>query len=221
MADTPGQAAMQATIAGLQSRSTALRKAAVNPRSGERALLEAALTELDAAIDALGAAGGGERAAGKDGPGAGQSDRRLLQAVFGQVSVPLLVVDAEGTIRRANSAACELLGVGPGYATGRTLASMIEAGGHAPLRSRLAAVRRTGTRGSTECSLLTDAGEVTCVLDIQPLAIRGDDDRLLVAVQTADRRGYRADGRAPVPVPVRWRARAAAGRGDRRRDPAD
>ncbi len=207
MADTAGQAAMQDTIGGLRSRSTALRKAAVNPRSGERALLEAALTELDAAIDALGAAGGGERAAGKDGPGGGQSDRRLLQAVFGQVSVPLLVVDPEGTIRRANSAACELLGVGPGYATGRTLASMIEAGGHAPLRSRLAAVRRTGTRGSTECSLLTDAGEVTCVLDIQPLAIRGDDDRLLVAVQTADRP---ATGRTAAP---RSRSRSGGGRG--------
>ena len=208
MADTPGQAAVQDTVAGLRSRSTALRKAAVNPRSGERALLEAALTELDAAIDALGTAGGSERAAAKEGPGGGgQSDRRLLQAVFGQVSVPLLVVDAEGTIRRANSAACELLGVGPGYATGRTLASMIEAGGHAPLRSRLAAVRRTGTPGSTECSLLTDAGEVACVLDIQPLAVRGDDDRLLVAVQTADRP---ATGRTATP---RSRSRSGGGRG--------
>ena len=158
MADTPGQAAMHDTIAGLQSRSTALRKAAVNPRSGERALLEAALTELDAAIDALGAAGAPSGRARTARAAEVQSDRRLLQAVFGQVPVPLLVVDAEGTIRRANSAACELLGVGPGYATGRTLASMIEAAGHAPLRSRLAAVRRTGTPGSTECSLLDRRG---------------------------------------------------------------
>lgn len=124
---------------------------------------------------------------GRDGHStAAQSDRRLLQAIFGQAPVPLLVVDAEGMIRRANSAACELLGVGPGYATGRTLASMIGPGGHAALRSRLAAVRRNGTPGSTACSLLTDAGEVECVLDIRPLAVRGDDDRLLVAVQAAN-----------------------------------
>jgi PAS domain S-box-containing protein len=207
MADTPGQAAMQDTIAGLQSRSAALRKAAVNPRSGDRALLDAALTELDAAIDALGAAGGGQ-APSRDAPGGGaQSDRRLLQAIFGQVAVPLLVVDAEGTIRRANAAACELLGVGPGYATGRALASMIEPGGHAPLRSRLAAVRRSGKPGRTECSLLTDAGEVACALDIQPLAVRGDDDRLLIAVQTGDRP---ATGRS---APPRSRSRTGNSRG--------
>jgi PAS domain S-box-containing protein len=207
MADTPGQAGMQDTISGLRSRSTALRKAAVNPRSGDRALLDAALTELDAAIDALGAAGS-EQVRSRDGSGgSAQSDRRLLQAIFGQVAVPLLVVDAEGTIRRANAAACELLGVGPGYATGRALASMIEPGGHAPLRSRLAAVRRAGKPGRTECTLLTDAGEVSCVLDIQPLAVRGDDDRLLVAVQT----GNRPDaGRTTRP---RSRSRTGNGRG--------
>src|SRR3984957_16547627 len=141
MADTPGRPASQAAIAALQSRSVALRKAAVNPQSGERDLLEAALTELDAAIDALGAT----QAARRDGQGGGaQSDCWLLQAVFGQALVALLVVDTEGTVRRANAAACELLGVGPGYATGRTLASMIQPAGHAPLRSRLAAVRRGG-----------------------------------------------------------------------------
>src|ERR1700722_4600452 len=186
MADTPGRPASQAAIAALQSRSVALRKAAVNPQSGERDLLEAALTELDAAIDALGAT----QAAGRDGQGGGaQSDRRLLQAAFGQAPVALLVVDTEGTVRRANAAACELLGVGPGYATGRTLASMIEPAGHALLRSRLAAVRRAGTPGRADCRLLTDAGPVDCVLDIRPLAVRGDDDRLLVAVETADRAG--------------------------------
>lgn len=212
MPDTPGRAAVHEAIAGLQSRSAALHRAAVNPRSGDRALLEAALTELDAAIEALAATGRGAPAAGQDGPGGREgpsagahSDRRLLQAVFGQAPVPLLVVDAEGTIRRANSAACELLGVGPGYATGRTLASMIEPGGHAPLRSRLAAVRRTGTPGSAGCSLLTDAGEVECVLDIRPLAVRGDDDRLLVTVQAAD-------GAVTARPPAR-RSRTGSGRG--------
>src|SRR3984957_5284632 len=141
MADTPGRPASQAAIAALQSRSVALRKAAVDPRSGERDLLEAALTELDAAIDALGAT----QAAGRDGQGGGaQSDRRLLQGGFGRAPVALLGGATGGTGRRANGAAGELLGVGPGYATGRTLASMIEPAGHALLRSRLAAVRRGG-----------------------------------------------------------------------------
>jgi PAS domain S-box-containing protein len=181
MADTPGKAAPDA-IAELQSRSAALRKAAANPRAGDRALLDAALTELDAAIGALAAATGSS--AGREGNGSGaQPDRRLLQAIFGQTPVPLLVVDGEGIIRRANIAACELLGVGPGYATGRNLTSMIESGGHAPMRSQLAAVRRTRSPASADCVLLTADGEIACALDIRMLEIRGDDDRLLLVLR--------------------------------------
>jgi len=212
MADTPGQAAARDTIGGLRSRSAELRKAAANPRSGERALLDAALTELDAAIEALRSAGNGGPAGGKDGHGGGaQSDRRLLQAIFGQLPLPLLVVDPAGTIRRANTAACDLLGVGPGYATGRTLAAMIEPAHQAPVRSRLAAVQRTGAAGRVECALLTDAGEAACVLDIRQLTVRGDDDRLLVAI----RAGADADGPAGAgpkrPAPRRGRGAGRPG----------
>jgi serine phosphatase RsbU (regulator of sigma subunit)/PAS domain-containing protein len=184
MADTPGQSGTPDAVVGLQLRSAELRKAAASPRSGDRALLDAALSELDAAIEVLSRAGNGAPGGGKEGQsGSTQSERRLLQAIFGQTPLPLLVVDAGGTIRRANAAACELLGVGPGYATGRQLGSLIESAGQAPLRSRLAAVRRTGTPGSVECSLLTGGGEAGCVLDIRTLTVRGDDDRLLVALR--------------------------------------
>lgn len=190
MAETPGRAA----IAGLQSRSAALREAAANPRSAERALLDAALSELDAAIEVLNTAVDGGPAGGKETQSASsQSERRLLQAIFGQTPLPLLVVDAEGMIRRANAAACDLLGVGPGYATGRKLSTLIEAAGQAPLRSRLAAVRRTGNPGRVQCGLLTDDGETACVLDIRQLVVRGDDDRLLVAVRPGG-----AAGREPA-----------------------
>jgi serine phosphatase RsbU (regulator of sigma subunit)/PAS domain-containing protein len=184
MADTPGKAAPDA-IAELQSRSAALRKAAANPRAGDRALLDAALTELDAAIGALAAAGGSPT--GREGNGSGaQPDRRLLQAIFGQTPVPLIVVDGEAIVRRANMAACELLGVGPGYATGRTLTSMIESAGHATVRSQLAAVRRTRNPASADCTLLTAGGEVASAVDIRMLEIRGDDDRLLLALRPGE-----------------------------------
>lgn len=184
MADIPGKAAPDA-IAGLQSRSAALRKAAANPKAADRALLDAALTELDAAIESLVAGTGAP--AGKDGNGAGgQPERRLLQAIFGQTPVPLLVVDGENIVRRANLAACELLGVGPGYATGRALTSMIEPAGHAPLRSQLAAVRRTRAAASASCGLLAADGEISCSVDIRMLEIRGDDDRLLLALRAGE-----------------------------------
>jgi PAS domain-containing protein len=184
MPDTAGQTGPQDAVAGLQSRSAELRKAAASPRAADRALLDAALSDLDAAIEILTGAANGAPAGGKEAQrGSTQSERRLLQAIFGQTPLPLLVVDADGTIRRANAAACDVLGVGPGYATGRPLSSLIEAAGQAPLRSRLAAVRRTGTPAGVECSLLTGDGEAPCVLDIRTLTVRGDDDRLLVAVR--------------------------------------
>ncbi len=181
MADTPGQPAAQDAAAGLKSRSAALRRAAANPRARQAALLDAALTELDGAIDALLAAGNGASAAGHGEQAGGlHSDRRLLQAVFAQAPVPLLVVDGDSTVRRANSAACELLGVGPGYATGKTLTSMIDNAGQAPLRSQLAGVIRTGKAASVSCSLLGGDGLVSCELDIRLISVRGDDDRLLI-----------------------------------------
>jgi serine phosphatase RsbU (regulator of sigma subunit)/PAS domain-containing protein len=184
MADIPGRAAPDA-VAGLQSRSAALRKAAANPRAADRALLDAALTELDAAIESLVAGNGAP--AGKDANGAGgQPERRLLQAIFGQTPVPLLVVDGENIVRRANLAACELFGVGPGYATGRAIMSMIEPAGHAPLRSQLAAVRRTRAAASASCSLLAAGGEITCSVDIRMLEIRGDEDRLLLVLRAGE-----------------------------------
>jgi serine phosphatase RsbU (regulator of sigma subunit)/PAS domain-containing protein len=181
MPDNPGRPVARDSVAGLRSRSAALRQAAANPRAGQQALLDAALAELDAAIDALSAAGNGNSGPGQvDQPSGLHSERRLLQAVFGQAPMPLFVIDGEGTVRRANSAACELLGVGPGYATGKTLISMIEPAGQAPLRSQLAAVIRTGKPASVTCSVLTDLGTVSCELAIRQLSIRGDDDRLLV-----------------------------------------
>jgi serine phosphatase RsbU (regulator of sigma subunit)/PAS domain-containing protein len=214
MPDTPDRAAAQDAATLLKSRSAALRQAAANPRAGQRALLDAALAELDGAIDALTAADSATARPGRDDQGGGaHSDRRLLQAVFAHTPVALLVVDDEGTVRRANAAACDLLGVGPGYATGKMLTSMIEAGGQAPLRSQLAAVLRTGAPASVRCSLLAGDGAVSCELNIRLLTVRGDDDRLLIAASRADPSGH-ADAAPPAGRGAKQRAGGpkAAGR---------
>ncbi|HXW44536.1 MAG TPA: SpoIIE family protein phosphatase [Streptosporangiaceae bacterium] len=172
-------------VAALTSRTAALRRAAGNPKARQEALLDAALTELDAAIEALAAAGTATVGAGRDEQASGgqHSDRRLLQAAFAQAPIALLVIDGDATVRRANLAACELLGVGPGYATGKALTAMIESAGQATLRTQVAAVVRTGKPAAVSCGLLSSAGPVGCQLAIRPLSVRGDDDRLLVAVR--------------------------------------
>ncbi len=94
----------------------------------------------------------------------------------------MYVVDGEGTVLRANSAACEVLGVGPGYATGKALADLIEPASRAALRSQLAAVGRTGKPARLTCGLAGTTGVIRSELAIGPLQVRGDANRLLVAL---------------------------------------
>jgi PAS domain S-box-containing protein len=179
-----GLAGPRGDLDGLRSRAAALRQAAGLPQPEPQALLEAALVELDGAIAALDEANGDTAGTGGDGRALSglHSERRLLHAVFTGTPVPLFVVDHEGTVLRANAAACELLGVGPGYATGKSLGALIEPPVRAALRSQLAAAARTGAPTRLHCGVLADAGVVRCEIEIRPLAVRGDADRMLVTV---------------------------------------
>jgi serine phosphatase RsbU (regulator of sigma subunit)/PAS domain-containing protein len=195
----PDRSASGSEIAELRGRAAALRQAAKLPRAESATLLEAALAELDGAIETLAETNGGT--AGSAGEGRAlsglHSERRLLHAVFADTPLPLYVADAEGTVLRANLAGYEVLGVGPGYATGKALTALIEPATRAALRSQLAAVARTGKPATLTCGLSGTSGVVRCELVIRPVRIRGDADRLLVAVrpEPAGRPGAAARGR--------------------------
>ncbi len=176
---------------GLKTRVGALRQAAGMPEAEPASLLDAALTELDAAVTALDSAsldGAGQDGArgpdARDDEPAGQdgrnADRRLLQAIFQQVPVALFLLGRDGTVRRANAAAAELVGATPGYATGRLFAALAEPASRAAVRSQLAAVARTGEPHVLTCGLYGPAGVVPCNLQMRTVSVRGDDDRLLV-----------------------------------------
>src|SRR5215472_17180596 len=176
----------RADTAGLRSRAAGLRQAARLPRAQPQVLLDAALAELDAAVAALDRADGVVDTSGDGRESAGaHPDRRLLHAVFTATPLPLYVVDRDGTVLRANTAASELLGAGPGYATGRSLTTLIEPAARAALRSKLAAVMRTGVGEQISCGLLGSDGVIPSGLLIEPLTVRGDVDRMLVAIDKA------------------------------------
>jgi PAS domain-containing protein len=62
-----------------------------------------------------------------DGPPASVSaERALLRAVFQNAPAPLFLLEADGTIRRANGKAGDLIGAPPGYATGRPLTAFVD-----------------------------------------------------------------------------------------------
>ncbi len=199
MPDVPDRPEPGGDLAGLRSRTTALRQAAKLPRAQTQALLAAALTELDGAIEALMAARGPSADADGDDRTLSSlhSDRRLLHAVFTATPVALFVADTDGTVLRANSAACDLLGVGPGYATGRSLTALIEPPARAVMQSQLAAVVRTAKSAQLTCGILASSGVVRMHVTISPVLVRGDSGRLLVSVGVADsaRPEARADGK--------------------------
>jgi hypothetical protein len=101
--------------ADIAARRDALRQAASLPGADPRTLIDAALTELDAAIEAIsagtpGAAAGAGDPSGEALPEAVRTERRLLQAVFQQAPVPLFLLEQDGTIRRTT---------GPRHCSGR------------------------------------------------------------------------------------------------------
>ena len=162
-------------IAGLRERSGALRQSAALPGAQLPQLLEAALAELDGAIDAAAGlqagSGSGARAAHADGP---DVERRLLRAMFAEAPVPLFLLDRDGTIRRANRRAGDLLGAGPGYATGKLLTAFVALPSRAAVHSQVAAVARTGRPRRVRCPLLGPDGAAESVLALSAIDLPGE-----------------------------------------------
>src|SRR5579859_3597588 len=193
-----------AELADLAGRREELRQAAALPGSDPRALLDAAFAELDAAAEILAKlaeATASEPTAGGR-PDALMAERALLRAVFQHAPVPLFVLEQDGTVRRANGRAGDLIGAPPGYATGKALTAFVDISSRAAVKSQLAAAARTGAARRLECRMLGPDGPVEVSL-LAGVTTLQDGTRLLTV--TADRQ---PDG------PAKPGARAA-----RREDP--
>ncbi|MBV9450981.1 MAG: SpoIIE family protein phosphatase [Streptosporangiaceae bacterium] len=177
-------------IAGLAERSEALREAAALPDAEPRELLDAAFAELDGAIELLSVWGSGDDTdTGAGDPGAEDrasesltAERRLLRAVFQRAPVPLFVLAPDGTVRRANSAAGDLIGSAPGYATGRPLVAFVDLASRAALQSQIAAVARTGNTRRLKCKVLGPSGSIGHDLSVSRIELPDGQQLLVVAV---------------------------------------
>jgi phosphoserine phosphatase RsbU/P len=171
--------------ARLKASGDALRQAAALPKAELGPVLEAALAELDGAVEALATQSGG-RTAGDDLAGdradGAHAERRLLQAAFQQAPVPLFLLGLDGTVRRANSAAGQLVGSGPGYPTGKPFTAFVDLPFRAAMQSQVAAVVRTGEARTLRCAVLTADGAAEREITVSPVQARGDSGQLIVAV---------------------------------------
>jgi serine phosphatase RsbU (regulator of sigma subunit)/PAS domain-containing protein len=181
------------SLQDLAARRDALRQAARVPGADPGALLEAALTEVDAALDALASAAPGDAGPGEAGaasvPESVRAERRLLHAAFQEAPVPLFLLEADGTIRRANNRAARLLGAPAGYATGKPLTVFVDLPLRAAVGSQLAAVARTGQPRGSGCRLLTTAGTADGVLEAAAIELPGEPPLLVVTVMPPDPQG--------------------------------
>ena len=110
------------------------------------------------------------------------AERRLLQAVFQQVPVPLFLLALDGTVRRANAAAGRLMGSGLGYPTGKRFTLLVDPPSRPAVQAQIADVIRTGEARTLRCGMLTAAGVTECEVTASPLEIRGDTGQLALAV---------------------------------------
>jgi PAS domain S-box-containing protein len=175
-------------LTDLAARRDALRQAVGLPGADPRALIGAALTELDGAIEALAAAapaGGPEEPAPDGLPDAFRAERRLLQVAFQRTPVALFLLEQNGTIRRANDRAAELLGFPSGYATGKPLTSFVDLPFRAAVQTQLAAVARTGAARSADCRILTSDGSIDTTMTAAAIELPGDPPLLMVAAAPA------------------------------------
>ena len=187
MQQTPRRPGAGSEIAALKARYGALRQAAALPGADPATLLEAALAELDAAVAALNPDGdAAEHGDAGQGSSAAHEERRLLHAVFQQAPVPLFLIGSDGTVRRVNAAAGDLLGSGPGYATGKAFTAFIDMPSRPAAATHLAAAARKGEIRQFRCGLLTATGAAEHALAVRPVSTQGNAAHLVVAVTSAE-----------------------------------
>ncbi|MGC4950308.1 PAS domain-containing protein [Streptomyces sp. DT224] len=128
-----GESGHQALVA----RARELRAARDHPPAEYPVLLDAALAELDHAIEALRLA---EEPQGPPRTPGTKAAPHPFKAIFDHLPWPVILTDGQTVVRRLNQAAAELTGLPPGYAAGRPLAALLRPADRAALRAHAAAV---------------------------------------------------------------------------------
>jgi serine phosphatase RsbU (regulator of sigma subunit)/PAS domain-containing protein len=169
-------------LAELAARRDALQQAAGLPGAPLRPLLDATFAELDGAIDALTTLQAQAAARRADAPSEQtRAERRMLRAVFAEAPVPMFLLERDGTVRRANNHASDIIGSRPAYASGKAFTVFVDLPFRAAVQTYLAAAVRTGLAQRTECALLGQEGVVQVQLTVEPITLPEDAGILLVA----------------------------------------
>ncbi|MFI9552002.1 SpoIIE family protein phosphatase [Nonomuraea endophytica] len=167
----------------LTERVSSLRTArtAYPDQAGET--LDAALAELDTALELLAEARKQLRQAPKQGAKSGaQRELKLLRQVFRVFPVPVFVLDGGAVIRRINAETSRVLGSPDGYLVGRSFPLLVETSRRAAFRSHLTSVLQTGQSATFETRLSHQGRAHTVQLVLTRLTLAGEPQPLVAAV---------------------------------------
>jgi serine phosphatase RsbU (regulator of sigma subunit) len=164
-----------------EARIAELRQAASLPGTDHQATLEAALVELDLALNKL-RTEGGKRA---EVSSSTDLERRVLRTVFHDAPLPIFLLEPDTTVRRVNRQAGDLLGNAPGFTTGKPFTVFCDLPNRAALRSQIAGVVRTGRRQRITLRILRRGVPVEVALVLARLWVRGEPEPLVVAAAMA------------------------------------
>ncbi|MFC8536620.1 PAS domain-containing protein [Streptomyces sp. NPDC057249] len=186
----------------LVARARELRAARDHPPAEYPVLLDAALAELDRAIEALRLAGNPRQP--PRGPGA-KTAPHSFRTIFDHLPWPVIVTDGQTVVRRLNQAAARLTGLPPGYAAGRPLAALLRPADRAALRAHAAAVARGEGARSLPVRLPgpPDGPLYATLTGIDAPAGRGRDVLVVLAPAPGPRTSGRAGDRADPSSVVR------------------
>ncbi|RCV51624.1 GAF domain-containing protein [Marinitenerispora sediminis] len=195
---------LEREIAELGERAAALRAAHTAYPGDAAGTAEAALAELGFAEQLLGevrerlAAEAADTGAAAPRRPAADDERAVLRTVFTELSVPVVLLDHEGYIRRINAIGAERLGSTSGYLTGKPFSIFVDLRRRAAMRSWLAAVLRGGEPASFDSRLARRGWAEDIHLTLSRLDVPTEANPLVLVVMSPPLRDSGDEGPAPL-----------------------
>ncbi|MUL43966.1 GAF domain-containing protein [Streptomonospora sp. PA3] len=191
---------LQREIAELSDRVAALRSTHTAYPDDSAETAEAALAELGFAQELLQDCGRRLAAAESAAPrrSNGDDERAVLRAVFTQLSVPVVLLDHDGYIRRINAIGADRLGSSSGYLSGKPFANFVDLRRRAAMRSRLAAVLRNGESASFDSRLAQRGWAEDVHLTLTRLDVPTEAAPLVLVVMSPPLSSGEDEGPAPL-----------------------
>ncbi|MFJ2030131.1 SpoIIE family protein phosphatase [Streptosporangium sp. NPDC087985] len=185
MTDPIGLQALEQALDALTTRVSSLCEARSAYPADPRSTLDAALAELDTARELLGVSlrelrkaprRSGERESGS------QRELKLLRQVFRTFPVPVVVLDASGTVRRISVETSQMLGSPAGYLIGRSFPLLVDVSRRAAFRSHLTAVQQGGQPATFQTRLAHRGRAHTVQLAVTRLTMPGEPQEMTAVV---------------------------------------